>query len=79
MNKKQQTHNPSRRNFLKKTAYVTPVILTLPATPALATTGSCCQPQTKGLQGQPKGPKGPNPNANPNALQNNPWLTGKKI
>jgi hypothetical protein len=44
MNKKQQTHNPSRRNFLKKTAYVTPVILTLPATPALAKTGSCCTP-----------------------------------
>lgn len=33
-------HNNSRRDFLKKTAYVAPVVLTLQATPALAGQGS---------------------------------------
>lgn len=32
--------NNSRREFLKKTAYVVPVVLTLKAAPALAGTGS---------------------------------------
>lgn len=32
--------NHSRRDFLKKTAYVVPVVLTLKAAPALAGTGS---------------------------------------
>ena len=32
----------SRRDFLKKTAYVAPVVLTLSATPALASQGSNC-------------------------------------
>ena len=35
-------HNNSRRDFLKKTAYVAPVILTLSATPAFARPGSHC-------------------------------------
>jgi hypothetical protein len=34
----------SRRDFLKKTAYVVPAILTLKAAPALAGTGSSHQP-----------------------------------
>ncbi len=33
-------HNPSRRDFLKKTAYVAPVVLTLQAAPSLAAVGS---------------------------------------
>jgi len=33
-------HNPSRRNFIKKLAYVPPVVLTLSAVPSYATTGS---------------------------------------
>ncbi len=32
--------NKSKRDFLKKTAYVVPVILTLQAAPAIAKTGS---------------------------------------
>jgi hypothetical protein len=45
MSKTSQSHNPSRRDFLKKTAYVAPVVLTLSATPALAGTGSYCPPK----------------------------------
>ena len=33
-------HNPSRRKFIKKLAYVPPVVLTLSAVPSYATTGS---------------------------------------
>jgi len=33
-------HNESRRAFMKKAAYVAPVVLTLNATPAIATYGS---------------------------------------
>lgn len=33
-------HNPSRRNFIKKLAYVPPAVLTLNAVPSYATTGS---------------------------------------
>jgi len=33
-------HNESRRSFIKKAAYVAPVVLTLNATPVLATYGS---------------------------------------
>lgn len=33
-------HNESRRKFIKKAAYVAPVVLTLNATPAIATYGS---------------------------------------
>lgn len=36
-----KTKEESRREFVKKLAYVTPSILTLPATPAKATPGSC--------------------------------------
>lgn len=39
----------TRRNFVKKAAYVAPVILTLKATPAFAKSGS----------GKPKNPKNP--------------------
>jgi hypothetical protein len=35
-----QDHDPSRRAFVKKAAYVTPVILTLKAAPAYAKKGS---------------------------------------
>jgi hypothetical protein len=34
-------HDASRRDFVKKAAYVAPVILTLDATPAFAQSGSC--------------------------------------
>lgn len=34
-------HDSSRRQFLKKTAYVAPLILTLKVAPALAHSGSC--------------------------------------
>lgn len=33
-------HNPSRRNFIKKLAYVPPAVLTFGVTPSYATTGS---------------------------------------
>jgi hypothetical protein len=33
-------HDPSRRKFIKKIAYVPPAILTLSAVPSYATTGS---------------------------------------
>jgi len=35
-----QKHNPSRRQFAKKLAYVAPAILTLKANPSFAATGS---------------------------------------
>lgn len=35
-------HDNSKRRFLKTTAYVVPVIMTLKAVPALATNGSNC-------------------------------------
>ncbi len=38
----------SRRDFLKKTAYVVPVILTLQAAPSLAGIGSQHRPPTEG-------------------------------
>ena len=41
----------SRRDFLKKTAYTAPVILTLAAAPAFARNGSYCQPRVKGNNG----------------------------
>jgi len=34
------THDPSRRRFIKKMAYVPPAVLTLTAVPSYATTGS---------------------------------------
>ena len=37
--------NKSRRDFLKKSAYVVPVILTLKAAPVLAGTGSPHKPE----------------------------------
>lgn len=40
--------NNSRRDFLKKTAYVVPVILTLKAAPSLAGTGSPHKPNDGG-------------------------------
>jgi hypothetical protein len=40
--------NKSRRDFLKKTAYVVPVILTLKAAPSLAGTGSPHKPHDGG-------------------------------
>ncbi|MCC6301577.1 MAG: hypothetical protein IT489_02105 [Gammaproteobacteria bacterium] len=39
-----ESTNRSRRDFLKKTAYVVPVILTLKAAPSLAGTGSPHKP-----------------------------------
>jgi hypothetical protein len=45
-------NNESRRQFLKKTAYVVPVILTLKAMPAMAGQGSC----RKGNNGVGNGP-----------------------
>lgn len=33
-------HDPSRRKFIKKLAYVPPAVLTLSAVPSYATTGS---------------------------------------
>jgi len=33
-------HNESRRNFIRKAAYIAPVVLTLNTTPAIATYGS---------------------------------------
>ena len=35
-----QQQNSSRRNFLKKAAYVAPVIMTLKVTPSIASSGS---------------------------------------
>ena len=35
-------HSKSRREFIKKTAYIAPVVLTLNATAAFAGTGSNC-------------------------------------
>jgi hypothetical protein len=43
-----ESTNKSRRDFLKKTAYVVPVILTLKAAPSLAGTGSPHKPGDKG-------------------------------
>lgn len=43
--------NKSRRDFLKKTAYVVPVILTLKAAPSLAGTGSPHKPHDGGHHG----------------------------
>lgn len=43
-----ETTNKSRRDFLKKTAYVVPVILTLKAAPSLAGTGSPHKPNDGG-------------------------------
>ena len=37
--------NESRRDFLKKSAYVVPVVLTLKAAPSLASTGSPKKPR----------------------------------
>ena len=37
--------NESRRDFLKKSAYVVPVVLTLKAAPTLASTGSPKKPR----------------------------------
>ncbi|MCO6412454.1 MAG: hypothetical protein J5I92_06890 [Thiogranum sp.] len=50
MNKDQ--HQKSRRDFLKKVGYTAPVILTMAAAPAFATSGSpCCKPSFKGNNG----------------------------
>jgi len=45
-------HNESRRKFIKKVAYVAPVVLTLNATPVIAAYGSN-QPGSEGPR-QPK-------------------------
>ncbi len=45
-------HDQSKRQFLKTTAYVVPVILTLKVTPSLAHIGSC----VKGNNGVGNGP-----------------------
>jgi hypothetical protein len=37
-----EQHNSSRRQFIKKTAYVVPVIMTLKAVPSFASHGSNC-------------------------------------
>lgn len=45
-----KTRNEARRDFVKKLAYVAPVLLTLPASPAIAQVGSAaptdCPPGT---------------------------------
>lgn len=46
-----ESTNKSRRDFLKKTAYVVPVILTLKAAPSLAGTGSPHKPHDGGHHG----------------------------
>jgi len=46
-----ESTNKSRRDFLKKTAYVVPVILTLKAAPSLAGTGSPHKPHDGGNHG----------------------------
>jgi hypothetical protein len=46
-------HEPSRRKFIKKAAYVTPAVLTLAVAPAYAKAGSEKPPKHK----PPKPPK----------------------
>jgi hypothetical protein len=46
-------HEPSRRKFIKKAAYVTPAVLTLAVAPAYAKAGSQKPPREK----PPKPPK----------------------
>lgn len=52
-----ESTNKSRRDFLKKTAYVIPVILTLKAAPSLAGTGSPHKPPHNGGHHGHKGHK----------------------
>jgi hypothetical protein len=54
MAKETKQHRSSRREFVKKAAYIAPAILTLEAAPAYAKAGS---KDTK----PPKGPKPPKP------------------
>jgi hypothetical protein len=44
MTKQTTKHQPSRREFVKKAAYVAPAILTLKAAPAFAKNGSKDKP-----------------------------------
>lgn len=50
MNKK----DSSRRNFIKKAAYVAPAIMTLTAVPAFAARGSDRRPQPRPPRGKDK-------------------------
>ena len=52
-------HNNSRRGFLKKTAYVVPVVLTMQAVPAFAKPGSYVK--AKCNNGFGNGPEGCSP------------------
>jgi hypothetical protein len=47
-------HKPSRREFVKKAAYVTPAVLTLAVAPSYAKAGS---DKPKPPRGDPKAPK----------------------
>ena len=55
----QTRHNPSRRAFVKKAAYVAPAVLSLQAFSALAKTGSNNdeRPGSKPKKNPPKPPK----------------------
>ena len=63
------TQEDSRRSFLKKTAYVAPVILTLKAAPAFASQGSTRQFGNNGLGNgiDPQPPGDPQINDGPGA------------
>ena len=53
MAKRTETHEASRRAFIKKAAYVTPAILTLAAAPSFAKVGSKKPPpKKKGTKGK---------------------------
>ena len=56
-------HNPSRRDFVKKAAYVAPAVLSLQAFSALAKAGSNGHEDRKGGNG--KGKKEPKPPKKP--------------
>lgn len=54
-------HNPSRREFVKKAAYVTPALLTLAVAPAYAKAGSVKDPKRPRDPKPPKVDKPPKP------------------
>jgi hypothetical protein len=56
--------NQSRRDFVRTVAYVSPVVMTLQATPALASNGSVKEEKVKGNNGVGNG-EDPQPPGNP--------------
>jgi hypothetical protein len=54
--KPSSNHNPSRRKFVQKAAYVTPAVLTLAVAPSYAKAGSTKLPKPKDDKPKPKYP-----------------------